>query len=426
LIVVNARDISELEAVQEQLRQAQKMETLGQLTGGVAHDFNNLLTAIVGNLELLGPRVAADPLAAKYVGAAERAAENGARLIEQLLAFSRRQHLRPQTVDLNAVVGGMLDLLTRTIGATVAIETRLASELWPVLIDPTQIEIAILNLAVNARDAMPLGGALLIETRNVPAGEGAVPIEIGEGDCICLAVRDTGTGMSEEVLHSAVEPFFTTKEVGKGSGLGLSQVYGVVRQSNGGLHIASEIGRGTSVSIYLPRAVGAVGAAERRSKAAMPEPEMGRVLVVDDNAAVRDIAAQMLRQIGYGVAEAESGQAALDALARGEVYDLLVIDIAMPGLDGIETVRRARDIAPDLGVLYITGYTDPAAAGAEHRIGDDPLIKKPFKLRNLRQAVRLAIKRASRRAKPAPDPDPGTTPVRPDGVNRRPSAPRAL
>jgi PAS domain S-box-containing protein len=426
LIVVNARDISELEAVQEQLRQAQKMETLGQLTGGVAHDFNNLLTAIVGNLELLGPRVAADPLAAKYVGAAERAAENGARLIEQLLAFSRRQHLRPQTVDLNAVVGGMLDLLTRTIGATVAIETRLASELWPVLIDPTQIEIAILNLAVNARDAMPLGGALLIETRNVPAGEGAVPIEIGEGDCICLAVRDTGTGMSEEVLHSAVEPFFTTKEVGKGSGLGLSQVYGVVRQSNGGLHIASEIGRGTSVSIYLPRAVGAAGAAERRSKAAMPEPEIGRVLVVDDNAAVRDIAAQMLRQIGYGVAEAESGQAALDALACGEVYDLLVIDIAMPGLDGIETVRRARDIAPDLGVLYITGYTDPAAAGAEHRIGDDPLIKKPFKLRNLRQAVRLAIKRASRRAKPAPDPDPGTTPVRPDGVNRRPSAPRAL
>jgi CheY-like chemotaxis protein/nitrogen-specific signal transduction histidine kinase len=390
LFVVNARDISELEAVQEQLRQAQKMEILGQLTGGVAHDFNNLLTAILGNLELLGPRIAGDAPAAKYVGAAERAAENGARLTEQLLAFSRRQHLRPRSVDLNAVIGGMRDLLTRMIGATVAVETRLMSELWPVLIDPTQIEIAILNLAVNARDAMPLGGTLVIASRNIPAGTETVPREIGTGDCICVSVRDNGSGMSEEVLRSAVEPFFTTKEVGKGSGLGLSQVYGVVQQSNGSLAIESEVGRGTIVSIYLPRAAAASGAADGPADKEAPEPESGRVLVVDDDAGVREITVQMLRQIGYSVSEADNGQGALDTLARGETYDLLVMDIAMPGIDGIETVKRARQTAPGQRVLYITGYAD--SARADRRTGDDPLIKKPFRQRDLREAVRRALR----------------------------------
>jgi PAS domain S-box-containing protein len=411
LILATARDISELEAMQEQLRQAQKMEALGQLTGGVAHDFNNLLTAIVGNLELLGERVAGDALAAKYVGAAERAAENGARLTEHLLAFSRRQHLRPRKVDLNAVIGGMHDLLARTIGAAVEVETRLMPELWPVLIDATQIEIAILNLAVNARDAMPLGGTVAIETRNIPAGREAVPSEIGDGDCVCLSVRDTGSGMSEEVLRAAVEPFFTTKEVGKGSGLGLSQVYGVVQQSKGGLVIDSRIGKGTSVSIYLPRAAGAAGAADEPPEEAAGRQESGRVLIVDDDAAVREVAVQMLRQIGYGVAEADGGQAALDALARGETCDLAVIDIAMPGLDGIETARRARAISPDLRVLYMTGYTDPA--GANRRTGNDPLLKKPFRLGDLREAVRRALRRAppGHAARAAP----------PDGADRRAS-----
>ncbi|MGH7111507.1 MAG: PAS domain S-box protein [Stellaceae bacterium] len=412
LIVVHARDISELEVTQEQLRQAQKMEAVGQLTGGVAHDFNNLLTAIVGNLELLEARVAGDPLAAKYVGAAVRAAESGARLTEHLLAFARRQNLHPRRTDLNAVVAGMHDLLARTIGASVAVATRLTPELWPVLIDATQIEIAILNLAVNARDAMPGGGTVVVATRNIPAGAETVPSEIAGGDCICLSVCDTGTGMSEEVLRSAVEPFFTTKEVGKGSGLGLSQVYGVVQQSSGGLIIASTPGQGTSVSIYLPRAGAAGSVADRSADETAGRQEKGRILVVDDDPEVREVIVQMLRQIGYGIAETAGGQAALDALARGEIYDLAVIDIAMPGLDGIETVRRARALVPDLRVLYITGYTDPA--GAERRTGSDPLIKKPFRLGALREAVRRALRSAPR--------DPGAA-ILPPGGRDRPASP---
>jgi PAS domain S-box-containing protein len=254
-IIATARDITEREIIEGQLRQAQKMETLGQLTGGLAHDFNNLLTAIIGNLELLTPRVANDPVGSRYVAAAQRAAENGARLTEQLLAFSRRQHLQPRAVDLNSVIGGMSDLLTRTIGPTIQVHTNLVTDLWRALVDPTQIEIAILNLAINSRDAMPSGGTLAIETRNRRACSDAVPSEIGDRDCVSISVRDTGSGMTEEVLRSAVEPFFTTKEVGKGSGLGLSQVYGVVRQSDGSMQIESQPGAGTTVHLYLPRAV---------------------------------------------------------------------------------------------------------------------------------------------------------------------------
>ena len=259
LVMATARDITEREEMEQQLRQAQKMEAVGQLTGGVAHDFNNLLTAIIGNLELLAPRLEGDPAASRHLGAAEHAAENGARLVEQLLAFSRRQHLQPRAVDLNAVVAGLREMLTRTIGSTIEIRLDLSPDLWPALIDPTQIETAILNLAINARDAMPSGGELTIETRNLPAGAGApargVPAELAGRDCVGLSVRDTGTGMPDEVLRSAVEPFFTTKEPGKGSGLGLSQVYGTVRQSNGAMEIESRVGIGTVVHLFLPRAL---------------------------------------------------------------------------------------------------------------------------------------------------------------------------
>ena len=253
-IIATARDITEREAIEEQLRQAQKMEIVGQLTGGLAHDFNNLLTAIIGNLELLAQRVGSDPVSARHVSAAQRAADNGAKLTEQLLAFARRQHLQPRAVDLNTVIAAMSDLLARTIGATIEVDTALASDLWPALVDATQTEIALLNLAINARDAMPLGGRLTIETRNLPAGSGHLPHEIREHDCICISVQDTGTGMTDEVLRSAIEPFFTTKEVGKGSGLGLSQVYGLARQSNGSLRLESRLGVGTSVHLFLPRA----------------------------------------------------------------------------------------------------------------------------------------------------------------------------
>ena len=393
LIMATARDITAREEMEQQLRQAQKMEAFGHLTGGVAHDFNNLLTAIIGNIELLQPRIARDRAATRHLAAAQRAAEHGAKLTEQLLAFSRRQRLQPRATDLNAVVRGMREMLSRTIGAPIEVRTDLSADLWPALVDPTQIEIAILNLAINSRDAMPLGGTLCIETRNLHGAADGAPIELGDADCVRLTVRDTGTGMSEEVLRSAVEPFFTTKEPGKGSGLGLSQVYGMVRQSNGSLHIASRLGAGTSVHLYLPRAAANTAVADSL-RDERPSPEIsGRILVVDDDPAVRDITAQMLRQTGYEVVEAESGHAALAALARGENYDLLVIDVAMPGLNGVETLRRARQQRPALRALYITGYAD--IAGAELQIGGEPLLKKPFRLSDLTAAVRSTLNYAS-------------------------------
>jgi PAS domain S-box-containing protein len=410
-IMATARDITEREAMEQQLRQAQKMETVGQLTGGLAHDFNNLLTAIIGNLELLAPRVAGDPKASNHLGAAQRAAESGAKLTEQLLAFSRRQHLQPRAVDLNAVIGGMGEILARTIGTTIQVRTNLAPELWPALVDPTQIEIAILNLAINSRDAMPLGGTLLIETRNLPAGTNTIPSELGDRDCISISVRDTGTGMTEEVLRSAVEPFFTTKEVGKGSGLGLSQVYGMVQQSNGSLQIESKIGMGTAVHLYLPRGASAVDKLDAASDEATADQAAARILVVDDDPGVREITVQMLRQLGYGVTELGSGPAALDALSRGEAYDLMMIDVAMPGLNGIETVKRARQRCPFLRVLYVTGYVD--MAGAEPQTGGDPLIKKPFKLTDLTNGVRRALNRASN------DADANVVPLRNGRPKRR-------
>jgi len=390
-IMSTARDITEREAMQEQLRQSQKMEAVGHLTGGLAHDFNNLLTAIVGNLELLATRLPADGSTAGFVAAAQRAAQNGARLTEQLLAFSRGQRLQLRSTDLNGVIDGMRDLLARTIGPTVQVRARLMPGLWPALVDPTQIEIAVLNLAINARDAMPLGGTLTIETRNIDGAAGAAPDEIAGRDCICLSVRDTGGGMTEEVRLSAVEPFFTTKELGKGSGLGLSQVYGVMRQSNGALEIESRVGAGTAVHLYLPRTNPAPEQSATQPEAGKQAGPGGRILVVDDDAAVRAVTAEMLRQIGYGVAEAASGQAALDALGRGEIYELAIVDIAMPGLNGIETVRRARERWPGLRVLYVTGYADAAVTGVE--TDDDPLIRKPFRMSELATAVNRALER---------------------------------
>ena len=391
LIMATARDITEHEATEEQLRQSHKMEALGQLTGGVAHDFNNLLTAIVGNLELMGSSLPPGSTVIRYLEAAQRAAANGARLTEQLLAFSRRQHLAPRSIDLNAIVAGMQELLIRTIGGAVRVQAMLAPELWRAMIDPTQIEVAILNLAINARDAMPLGGTLTIETCNLPPDAPSVPPEMAGEACIRLSVRDTGTGMSEEVLRSAIEPFFTTKEPGKGSGLGLSQVYGMARQSDGALHIESRLGAGTAVHLYLPRANPESADAGASNGHLSQSVANGRILVVDDDSAVRDVTAGMLRQSGYGVAEAESGEAALAALARGEVYDLLVVDIVMPGLTGTEMVRCARERWPGLRVLYVTGYTQSTAP--DSIIGDDLVIKKPFRLAALTAAVVAALQR---------------------------------
>ncbi|HVC50451.1 MAG TPA: response regulator [Stellaceae bacterium] len=390
LIMATARDITEREEMEEQLRQSQKMEAVGQLTGGLAHDFNNLLTAVIGNLDLLAPRVADDAIATRYLKAAQRGAENGAKLTEQLLAFSRRQHLHPQAINLNAIISGMRELLARTIGPTIRVRTALAPDLWPALVDPIQIEVAILNLALNGRDAMPSGGTLTIETGNLAGGD-AVPADLGDKDCIRLSVRDTGMGMSDEVMRSAIEPFFTTKEAGKGSGLGLSQVYGMVRQSNGGLQIETRVGAGTAVHVYLPRSAEIAASGDTPDKLREQERTGARIIVVDDDPVVRDVILQMLDEVGYSATGVESGQAALDRLERGETYDLMVTDIAMPGLSGIETVQRARKKCPELRVLYATGYAD--IVGDDHHTGSDPRLKKPFRLAELATEVHRAITR---------------------------------
>jgi PAS domain S-box-containing protein len=290
------------------LRQAQKMEAVGQLTGGVAHDFNNLLTAVLGNLELLDRRVT-EATARRLLDNAQRAAERGAALTAQLLAFSRKQHLRPAVVDLNAAIVGMEDLLVRSMGKRVGLATELAPDAWPAFVDLHQIELAILNLVINARDAMEQGGSVTIATRNVPAGIPALPREVRHQDCVLVAVADTGTGMSEEVMARAFEPFFTTKEIGKGSGLGLSMVYGIAQQSGGTVRIRSRPGAGATVEGFLPRApaVDISGTARPVGQGASAMIRAAaRVLVVDDEEDVREVAAAALREYGYEVVEAAS------------------------------------------------------------------------------------------------------------------------
>ena len=410
-IITTARDITEREQLEEQLRQAQKMEAVGQITGGVAHDFNNLLTAISGNLELIEMRADADGdgTVLRQARAAKRAAERGAALTRQLLAFSRKQHLVAKPVDLNEVVAGMDDLLRRTMGGLVQVRTRPAAGLWPALVDPTQIELVLLNLAINARDAMPEGGTLTIATANLPAGDPALPADLGacEGGAVRIAVSDTGTGMSEMVAARAFEPFFTTKEIGRGSGLGLSMVYGLAQQSGGTATIETRPGAGTTVSVLLPRAADAAAGAglSPAGRADAPLPSAGaegggaRILVVDDDGDVREMTVQCLREFGHEVTAAASGGAALDLLGAGVACDLLLVDVAMPGLNGAETARRAREIRPGLRVLFATGYAESVGFAAQ-QTGVDPVIRKPFTLEALRRSVRAVL--ASGDAQPAP------------------------
>jgi PAS domain S-box-containing protein len=394
-------ETAERERTEAALLQASKMEAVGQLVSGLAHDFNNLLAAILGNLELLEMRLPDDPLL-KLVQAAARSARHGAKLNEQLLAFSRKQHLTPKPVDLNELVAGTQDLLRRALGGTVEVTTALAGDLWPAFVDPHQLELVILNLAINARDAMPLGGRVIIETRNVKAGERGRPVELAPGDYVRISVADTGTGMAPEVLARACEPFFTTKELGKGSGLGLAQVYGLAQQSGGGLRIASTLGKGTTVAVYLPRslaqpckvtelpdAIGHEGLARR-----------ARVLVVDDNEDVRDVLVAYLETLGYRTVQAASGRDALELLAEGgDDVDLLMADYAMPGMSGTELMRAARVERPGLPVVVITGYAD--ATGLDGRLDDAILLQKPFRINELAGAIERAVQRNSAPAKPA-------------------------
>jgi PAS domain S-box-containing protein len=389
------RDMSERNAAEERLRRAQRLEAVGQLTGGIAHDFNNLLTVVIGNLDLLQERLAGDPVAADHAARALRAATRGAALTRQLLAFARRQPLDAKVIDVNERVTATMDLLYRTLGEEIEVSTGLAPALWPAVADPGQLEAAIVNLAINARDAMPEGGRLLIETANrrIDANDVAKSFDAAPGDYVMLAVSDTGTGMPPEVLARVFEPFFTTKPAGKGTGLGLSMVYGFVRQSQGHVQIYSEVGHGTSVRIYLPRAGAAAEIAAEPVTETMARARAGeRILAVEDNPDVRRIVVAQLAELGYAVIEAANGEAAIGILGRGEPLDLLFTDIVMPGgMTGYDLARAARTLRPDLKVLLTSGFPKTTTED-ERRPGEfSHLLIKPYRRAELAAKIRAVL-----------------------------------
>jgi signal transduction histidine kinase len=359
------------------LVQSQKMEAVGQLTGGLAHDFNNLLTAVLGNIELIRVR-SADSRVQRWANNAFRAAQRGSRLTSQLLAFSRTQKLATAPIDVNSLILGMHELLDQSLGANVLVKTDLAPALPAAMADPNQLELAILNLAINARDAMPEGGAIAITTALAP----------DDANAIMIAVADTGTGMPPDVVARAFDPFFTTKPVGKGTGLGLSQVYGITRQSGGDVAIESEVGKGTTVILRLPRAT--YNASPEPSDAVAPTPHRNseRLLLVDDDADVREFVRMVLSELGFEVTEASNGQSAL-AILREFKPHLLIVDFAMPGMSGVEFALRARASSPGLSFLFVSGYIDPAEI--ESAVGRAPLLKKPFGAEELVAAVRKTL-----------------------------------
>ena len=371
-----AAQIAEREKAESALRQAQRLEAVGQLTSGVAHDFNNLLTVVMGNVEQLR-RGETDPKVLRRLDMMSEASVRGARLTAQMLAFSRRQKLEPRAVDLNETVRSMGDMLQSAIGGSVQIEPpQLAPDLWSAMIDPTQIELVILNLAINARDAMAVGGRLTIRTENVTVGDPQRPEEPAAGDYVVVSVADTGSGMTDQVLGRAFEPFFTTKEVGKGSGLGLSQVFGLAKQSGGGVRIDTEIGKGTVIRVFLPRAELAPVADPLPSGELQTARASGLiVMVVDDDEAVREVTANFLDDLGYEVIEAGSGGAALEQLERHPKIDAVILDFAMPGMNGADLARELRARRPRVPILFATGYAD---AEALTDIGDHLIVHKPF------------------------------------------------
>jgi PAS domain S-box-containing protein len=382
------RDLTEKRNVEAQLRQSQKMEAIGQLTGGIAHDFNNLLQVVIGSLEGLQRRVGSFEQASlgaemtRFVDNALRGAERAANLTRRLLAFSRRQALDAKPTDASKLVAGMSDLLRRTLGEAISIETVNGAELWRISVDANQLESALLNLAVNARDAMPGGGKLTIETANCVLDElYAAKFEgLEAGQYVMIAVSDTGTGMTREVLERAMEPFFTTKEVGHGTGLGLSQVYGFVKQSGGHVRIYSEVDEGTTVKLFLPRLAGEATSEERSDHRPVPASRVGEtILVVEDDESVRTATSDMLRELGYRVVMAEDGPSALRLVGERPEIRLLFTDVGLPGgMNGRQLADAVRTTRPELPVLFTTGYARNAIV---HHGRLDPgihLLPKPF------------------------------------------------
>src|SRR5262245_17314420 len=390
-------DISDRRHVEEALRESerqlahsQKMEAVGQLTGGIAHDFNNLLLVITGNLELLEPHLADDE-ARTLLKEAQDAAGLGSKLTDQLLTFARRRHMDAHVIQLNDLVVGVTDMLRRTLGEHITLSTSLARDVWATRADPGQFQSAIVNRAVNARDAMPQGGKLVVETRNLVFDqEHAEFHELKAGEYVQLSISDTGTGMPPEVRDRVFEPFFTTKEKGRGTGLGLAMVYGFVKQSGGHVTIYSEVGHGTTINLYFPRADGgATPQVADPRKAVTDARARETVLVVEDDARVRQLTVKRLKRIGCQVLEAPDGPSARDVLRRGTHVDLLFTDLVMPGgLSGREVAIRAREMKPGIKVLLTSGYAEELVQGDALQRQHLKVLRKPYQQAELAAALR--------------------------------------
>ena len=396
-ISARLRAEAELEVVQDALRQSQKMEAVGQLTGGLAHDFNNLLAGISGSLELMQRRIAEGRVhdVERYLLAAQGASKRAAALTHRLLAFSRRQTLAPRPTDVNRLVAGMEELVRRTVGPEIAVETVAENGLWSTLVDPNQLENALLNLCINARDAMAEGGTLRIDTGNRCLDDmAAKQHDLPRGQYVSMCVSDNGTGMPPDVVAKAFDPFFTTKPIGVGTGLGLSMIYGFARQSGGQVGIASEVGRGTTVCLYLPRHIGdAEAAADGTDAAAASQATAGEtVLVVDDEPLVRMLIVDVLEDLGYVAIEAGDGPGGLTVLRSDTRIDLLITDVGLPnGMNGRQVADAARALRPGLKVLFVTGYAENAVFNHEHLGHGMQVVTKPFEMSVLSERIRDLI-----------------------------------
>jgi signal transduction histidine kinase/ActR/RegA family two-component response regulator len=383
--------IEQREFAEAEIQQLQRLDAIGQITSGVAHDFNNLLSVVLANANLLSQNLR-DPGDQEGVELIRTSAERGVNLTTQLLAFSRRQRLEPQEVDLNSRIVGMRDLLSATLGGTIQLWTTLAEDLWPALVDPTQIESVILNLALNARDAMRSGGVLTLETFNTVIDEGPIrPEGLAPGEYVGLVVKDTGTGIPADVLPHVFEPFFTTKEPGKGSGLGLSQVFGFAKQSGGGVQVETRLGGGTSVKVFLPRADVVLSEREREPVDAQQDPHTKmtvRVLVVDDDKAVLRTTVRMLDALGYAAVPAAFGGEALRLIASGLEIDLVLADFAMPGMTGVDLAETIRATRPDLPVILVTGH---GTREALKDFGEARILQKPYAEAELKEKIASAL-----------------------------------
>ena len=400
------QDITDRKQAETQLLRVQKMESVGQLTSGIAHDFNNLLMIIIGNLELINSRIDDEKGLKDQISAAIRAANRGADLTQNLLSFSRRQSLAAAPTDVSALIEGMSRIICPTLGQSIKIETAIRSELWPILVDPAQLESALLNLAVNARDAMPGGGQLRIGAENLRIGEagGSRYGEIPPGDYVVISVADTGCGMTDEVKERVFEPFFTTKEFGRGSGLGLSMVYGFVKQSGGRIHIQSEEGKGTTVRLFLPRLLHAKNDEETCDAPDGERKQRETILVVEDDPDVRSFVVGTLARLGYATLEASDGPAALKYVEEGAAFDLLFTDLILPGgLNGTEVADAVTTCRPDVAVVYTSGYSANLLEEQKSNGTSTEILPKPYPGTVLAESVRRALKDRQAQASPESD-----------------------